>query len=235
MEQEFLAVDGALNGKDMELCGSLRITAINNMASTVLMPLFVEFSRLHPRVELHVTVSNTDASLAQREADMAIRLTNSPRETLIGRRMVTVASAIYGSHRYLQEIRDSGKKPRWIGVECCNFHRSWTQASSDGQDHNFYSDDTLLTLAAIREGAGISFLPCFMGDPDPQLQRWKDPDPKHHLGLWILFHPDLKHTRRVLAFREYLTRAIQDRQALFEGRQVGRRGPPWPVHTAAGR
>ena len=218
MEHEVLAVDGTLKGRDIELSGVLRVTAINNMASTVLMPMFVAFGREHPQVELHISVSNSDASLAQREADVAIRLTNSPRETLIGRRMVTVASALYGSRRYLEEIRGSGKPPRWIGVECCNFHRSWTRENCNGEPHRFFSDDTLLTLAAIREGAGISFLPCFMGDLDPALARFQDPDPQHDLGLWILFHPDLKRTRRVLAFREHLTRAVQQQRQLFEGR-----------------
>lgn len=218
-----LGVDGTLKPRDVELSGVLRVTAINNMASTVLMPMFVSFGTEHPRVELHISVSNSDASLARREADVAIRLTNSPRDTLIGRRMVTVASTVYGSRGYLEEIRKSGKEPQWIGVECCNFHRSWTRAHCGGETHYFFSDDTLLTLAAIREGAGVSFLPCFMGDRDPLLERLQAPDPQHELGLWILFHPDLKHTRRVLAFREYLSRAVAAKRELFEGRR--------PVHS----
>ena len=218
MEHEVLLVDGTVKGKDTELGGVLRVTAINNMASTVLMPMFVAFSQEHPRVELHISVSNTDASLARREADIAIRLTNRPQETLIGRRMVSVASTIYGSRNYLERMRNSAQKPRWIGVECCNFHRSWTRDHCEGAPHRFYSDDTLLTLAAIREGAGISFLPCFMGDREPALERVTDPDPQHDLGLWVLFHPDLKRTRRVLAFREYLASSILQQQELFEGR-----------------
>ncbi|MCB1753446.1 MAG: LysR family transcriptional regulator [Gammaproteobacteria bacterium] len=218
METEMLGVDAAVLGKDTDLTGSLQVTAINNMASSVLMPMFASFSRAHPKVDLHVVVSNSNASLSQREADIAIRLTNSPTDTLIGKRVVTVASTIYGSRAYLERIRRQGREPAWIGVECCGFHKSWTKQHCNEHTHHFFSDDTLLTLAALREGLGVSFLPCFMGDPEPSLERYCPPDPAHDLGLWILLHPDLKRTARVLAFRDHMTRTIREKRDLFEGR-----------------
>lgn len=217
IEREMLGVDEALLGKDANLVGPLRVTAINNMASSVLMPMFSRFSEKHPRVELHIIVSNMDASLAQREADVAIRLTNSPTDTLIGKRMLTVASTIYGSKEYLEKIKQQKAQPRWIGVNCCVFHKTWTKQYCAQQSHNFYSDDTLLTLSAIKEGLGVSYLPCFLGDADPLLARYCEPDPQHDLGLWILLHPDLKRTARVLAFRDFMIKCVQDKRDLFEG------------------
>ncbi|HEC19017.1 MAG TPA: LysR family transcriptional regulator [Gammaproteobacteria bacterium] len=217
MEAEMLAVDGALQNRDTRLSGPLRVTAINNMASSVLMPMFARFSEQHPQVELHIMVSNSDASLAQREADVAIRLSNSPPDTLIGKRVLTVASAIYGSRAYLHSLHQTGREPHWLGVTCCGFHRTWTRQAGSTQPHRFISDDTLLTLAAIKAGVGISILPCFMGDAEPQLERYAPPDPAYHLGLWILLHPDLKRTARVLAFRDHMTAALEAERALFEG------------------
>ena len=217
MEREVLAVDGALGDKDTTLVGPLRVTAINNMATAVFMPMFARFSQQPPQVELHVAVSNTDASLSQREADVAIRLTNSPPDTLIGKRILTVASTIYGSRAYLEKLRQQGGEPRWIGVNCCEFHKTWTKQCCGEQGHTFISDDTLLTLAAIREGLGVSILPCFMADTDASLQRYCDPDPAYNLGLWVLLHPDLKRTARVLAFRDHMVQAINAKSELFEG------------------
>ncbi len=218
IEREILAVDGALLGKDTQQVGPLKVAALNNMASSVLMPMFASFNRKLPQVELHIIVSNIDASLSQREADVAIRLTNTPAETLIGKRIVTVASCIYGSREYVAQLKRNSEDPRWIGVECCGFHKSWTRQLCQEHSHHFYSDDTQLTQAAIREGMGISILPCFMGDTDPRLQRYGEPDPDFNLGLWVLLHPDLKRTARVLAFRDHMIQAIQDQKALFEGR-----------------
>lgn len=217
IEREVLGVDGALIGKDTHLIGPLRVTAINNMASTILMPMFADFSHQHPLVKLHIVVSNLDASLAQRDADVAIRLTNSPPDTLIGKRVVTVASTIYGSRPYIEKLQQENREPKWIGVDCCGFHKTWTKLACGEQPHNFICDDTLLTLAAIREGLGVSILPCFMGDADQALVRYCEPDPAYNLGLWVLLHPDLKRTARVLSFRNYMTNAINEKRDLFEG------------------
>lgn len=218
IEREMLAVDEALLGKDANLVGPLKVAAINNMASSALMPMFARFSEENPKIDLHIMVSNTDASLAQREADVAIRLTNTPTDTLVGKRLLTVASTIYGSREYLNSVKQQAIEPRWIGVNCCVFHKTWTRQYCAHQSHNFYSDDTLLTLAAIKEGLGVSYLPCFLGDSDPLLARYCDPDPQHDLGLWILLHPDLKRTARVLAFREFMIQGIRNKRDLFEGR-----------------
>lgn len=217
MEQEVLTVDGTLSGADLKPSGPLRVTAIDNMATTVLMPMFAGFSREYPDVTLHLMVSNVYASLAQREADVAIRLINTPPETLIGKRVCTVSSAIYGSPDYLEKLHANGAEPQWLGVDCCDFHRTWTKQICGEREHRFVVDDTLLTQAALREGMGISILPCFMGDLDPRLERYSDPLPEWDLGLWILLHPDLRRTARVLAFRDYMTRAIQAQQAIFAG------------------
>ena len=218
MEQEVLAVDGALSGKDRKLSGPLRVTTVDNMAITVMMPIFRTFSERYPDVTLHVMVSNADVSLARREADVAIRLTNTPPDTLIGRRLTTVASAVYGGCDYLDELEKEGKAPEWLGVECCGFHKSWTRQICDEGGHRFYVDDTLLTCAALREGMGVAILPCFLGDSDPALRRHGEPRREWDLGLWLLLHPDLKRTARLLAFRDFMIEEIGARKKLFDGR-----------------
>lgn len=50
MERKVLAVDGTLSGADLKPSGLLRVTAIDNMATTVLMPMFTSFSREYPDV-----------------------------------------------------------------------------------------------------------------------------------------------------------------------------------------
>lgn len=218
MECEVLEVDGILSGTDLKPSGPLRVTAIDNMATTVLMPMFTSFSRRYPDVTLHLMVSNSDASLAQREADVAIRLTNTPPETLIGKRVLTVSSAIYASPEYIEQLGRDGGEPQWLGVECCGFHKLWTKQACGNQAPRFVVDDTLLTQAALREGMGVSILPCFMGDPDPRLVRYADPRPEWDLGLWLLLHPDLKRTTRVLAFRNHMMEAITAESSLFTDR-----------------
>ena len=65
---------------------------------------------------------------------------------------------------------------------------------------------------------GVGYLPCFIGDSDSALTRFREPEIKHNLGLWLLYHRDLRDTRRVLLFREYVTQEIQKVSPLFEGK-----------------
>ena len=217
MESEVLQLEEALGAQESRLSGELRVSAINNMASSVLMPMFVRFNERYPDVNLRVQVSNKFVSLAERDADLVIRLTNTPLDTLVGTRLVTVASAVYGQRTYLAELRDGSEKPRWLGVDCCDVHRSWTHNACPEHEHNFTVDDTLLTLAALRDGRALAYLPCFMGDAEPALERFRSPDPAHDLGLWLLYHSDLRRTKRVRAFRDHMIASIDKERALFEG------------------
>ncbi|WP_151444129.1 LysR family transcriptional regulator [Halomonas lysinitropha] len=218
MEMEIFDFEGTMGNQDCLLAGELHVSAINNMASTVLMPMFASFSIKNPHIQLHIEVSNKYVSLAERQADIAIRLTNDPVDTLIGARLTTIASTVYGGSAYLQQLRGSGESPRWLGVECCGFHHDWTHKACPDHSYSFFVDDTLLTVAALEQGLGLAYLPCFMGDSNAALERFCDPDPLLDLGLWLLYHPDLRHARRVVAFREHMLSQIEAQFALFEGR-----------------
>lgn len=218
IERELLAFEATSGGKNEEVSGVLRVTAIANMASSILMPLFAKFTSRYPNIELCLEVTNHSVRLAERDADIAIRQTNTPQETLIGTRLTTIASAVYGSSAYCAAVKAGRAKEQWIGVDCCDFHKTWTRQARPQADHSFQVDDTSLTLAALKEGLGVGFLPCFMGDSDPGLERFREPEVQHNLGLWLLYHPDLRNTKRVTLFRDHMQREIQALAARFEGR-----------------
>ncbi len=217
VEKDITSLDGTLFNKEDPLIGTLRVTTISSLASSALMPMFAEFSHSHPEIDFHVMVSSSTASLTNREADIAIRLSNEPPDILIGKRVVTVASTLYASKNH---IKKSQKNLNWIGVTCCGFHKSWTKDACGNHHYQFNSDDAMTTLAAIKQGVGISYLPCYIGDPDPEIERYTSPQEKHNLGLWVLIHPELKHNARVIAFRDYIIKAIENKRDLFLGNNL---------------
>ncbi len=221
IEHELLSFEAATSGQNEELAGDLHVTAIANMASTVLMPAFARFSAAHPQINLRFEVTNNSVQLASRDADVAIRQTNAPLETLIGTRLTTVSSAVYGSWDYCAALKAGGAAERWVGVDCCEYHRTWTKEACPQEDHSFCVDDTSLTVAALKEGMGLGYLPCFLGDADPELTRFRQPKARHDLGLWLLYHRDLRDTRRVTLFREHMQREVRRLGPLFEGTASG--------------
>lgn len=217
MERELLSFEAASSGQSDIPSGELHVTAIANMASTVLMPLFAGFNAAYPNIDLRLEVTNNSVRLAERDADVALRQTNTPGETLIGTRLVTVASAVYGAADYCAAVAAGRTPEKWVGVDCCDYHRTWTKQAWPHLDHSFCVDDTSLTVAALREGLGVGFLPCFLGDNEPSLVRFREPEKKHELGLWLLYHRDLKRTKRVTLFRQYMQREIEALRGSFDG------------------
>ena len=219
MEREALAVEGTLNGLDRNLAGSLRVTAVNIMATTVLAPIFARFAAAYPEIELQIVVCNTDVSLAEREADVALRVTNDPVDTLMGRKIASVASAVYGGGKYVATLRRDGSAPKWIGMTCCAYHRNWTKKLSGGGAHQIAVDDPIMTQQLLRQNVALGVLPCYMADSDPLLKRYADPLPEMEMGLWFLFHADLKRTERIHVFRDFLGHEIESVRNLLEGRR----------------
>ncbi len=217
MEAEAINIDSQLHIDDMDCEGQIVVAVTSEMASDILMPIFAQFIAQYPRVQLHIKGSSSTASLAQREADVAIRLTNAPVDTLIGKRILTVSSAVYGQKQYVHNQKTAGLEPSWIGAECCDFHRSLTSQSCDAATHQIYTYDGHMTLAAIKAGLGIAYLHCYLGDRETDLERVVEPQKKHHLGLWWLMHPDLRRSSRIKIFKKYMIKAIEKERLCFEG------------------
>lgn len=68
MEQELLSFEAASAGQANIAAGELHVTAIANMASTVLMPIFAKFSAANPNINLRIDVTNDSVRLAERDA-----------------------------------------------------------------------------------------------------------------------------------------------------------------------
>ena len=220
IEKEITRIDGTLTGKNDSLIGPLRVTTINSMSATILMPIFHKFCQLYPDIDLHVIVSSDTINLVKREADIAIRLTNTPPQMLIGKRIATVASTIYGSVNYLTSEKHSTDSLKWLGAQCCDYHKSWTKQSCGNKNHQFNSNDAMTILSAVHANLGVTFLRCFLCDEDPLLMRYCEPKTEFDLGLWVLSHPELKNNARVSAFRHYLEASINEQSQLLAGKQV---------------
>lgn len=219
VEKEILGAEDILLGQDKLLKGPLRVTVVNHIAYSLLMPMFASFSAQYPEVDLQIQSSNAYISMPHREADVALRVIRTPADSLIGKKVITFASAIYGSHDYLARLEKTREAPNWIGTECCNFHRTWTREVCPEGNHNFTIDDTGLAHIAIKQGVGLSFLPCFIGDADKDLARYERQNAaSYQLDLWMLFHEDLRHTMRVRVFRDFIINAIEAKRDLLEGR-----------------
>ena len=75
----------------------------------------------------------------------------------------------------------------------------------------------LVLHEAARVGAGLAVLPCYLGDPDPELRRVGGVLPEVFADQWLLVHRDLRALPRVRAVMDALIELFQRERALLEG------------------
>jgi DNA-binding transcriptional LysR family regulator len=73
-------------------------------------------------------------------------------------------------------------------------------------------------IAAVRQGLGITTLPCFVGDADPLLARVPGSDLHMYGTLWLLTQGQTRKTKRVRLFTEFLTDRLSTYAPLLMGR-----------------
>jgi DNA-binding transcriptional LysR family regulator len=100
----------SLSGRDLAVHGVIRVTTTDTLMHGLLMPWLAEFRALHPAIQMEIAINNSFLSLTRREADVAVRPSNIIPETLVGRRVGRLRSAIYASKSYLKR---NGKKKEW--------------------------------------------------------------------------------------------------------------------------
>ena len=95
LRTDVLAVERRVVGRDLRPSGTLRITTTDTLFFGWLSPGLQEFRRAYPDIRLELVVSNDVFSLSRREADVAVRPARKPDESLVGRRIGTIAQAAY--------------------------------------------------------------------------------------------------------------------------------------------
>src|SRR3712207_2972998 len=96
MDEDVATFARKLAGQVLSPAGELRVTTNDTLLVHLLTPMFARFFQQCPDVRLDLVLSNQALNLSKRDADVAIRATDDPPETLVGRRVATLAWAIYG-------------------------------------------------------------------------------------------------------------------------------------------
>jgi DNA-binding transcriptional LysR family regulator len=223
MGEDIIAFERKVTGHDLRPSGELRITTNDTLIVHLLPEVFAAFREHFPEIRLDVVISNQSLNLSRRDADIAIRATDRPPETLIGRRVASIAWTVFGPLRLAQEAFDllhDVRRRDWVGFadELGGLKQAKWLRDRAGMDRIVYKASTVLGMAeASAAGIGLVLLPCFIGSATPGLVQLTAPDPELEAGLWLLTHPDLRHTARVRAFMDFAGAEIAKRRIKLEG------------------
>lgn len=232
MEAAALAAERAISGADARMEGVIRLATSEMLAGYLLPSLLQRFLAGHPGIEIEADVSNRAVDLTRREADLALRATDRPPESMVGRQVAELRYAIYAARALLPR---RGGQPvlqdlPWIGFDdriAYTGIAQWFSQALPQVRPRMKSDSLPAMLMAAAAGLGAVALPMFAAAQEPRLLRITPPIEGQSMGLWLLHHPDVRGNARVRLLMQWLADAVPKELA-----QQAAGGKVWPCFAA---
>ncbi|YCH20870.1 LysR family transcriptional regulator [Pseudomonas sp. D1-3] len=202
--------------------GKLRITTSDSLLLYFLTPIIADFKALNEGIAIEVLVGNQTLSLARDESDIAVRATRKPAESLVGRKLATIAWAPYGGTKREPTSEPFGDEHAWVsysGGLCGLRATSYVESRVAAHCIAYRTDSVAAASAAIAAGLGFGFLPCMLGDITPGLVRVGPVVPELQDELWLLTHQDIRRSWRVKAFMTFCAASVAELKPLVEGQR----------------
>lgn len=218
--REFDQLKVRLFGRDQAVQGRIVLTLPDILLNHLIMPMLIKFQENWPSITLEIITGFEKLDLNSREADVAIRLTGSPEEELIGRRLGSFHQAVYASQAYLDRfLAAKGEFPhQWIrpGVTSDFNFLLWSPYKSTLPiESSIIVPDISAQMEVAIAGRGLATLPCFVGDQCSDLVRLSHS--KLRADIWLLSHKDLRNHKRMQIFRQFICEKFEDFQDLLNG------------------
>jgi DNA-binding transcriptional LysR family regulator len=221
LRDEIAGLERRVGGRDDSRDGPVRVTAPDAVSEYLLPGVLAAVCRSHAGLQIDLRVSNEVLSLARREADIALRVTRAPQETLRGREIGVVAMAIYAPRPLAgaECTRTSAGLP-WVGFDAslaCSAPGGWLARNVAAEDVRFRANTVLGAAQAARAGIGCAVLPCFVGGSIPELTRLGPPLDELAQPLWLLMHADVARAPRMRRASAALAEEIKKASRLMSG------------------
>jgi DNA-binding transcriptional LysR family regulator len=222
VEEQIQALEREVEGGDRRAVGTVRISALDPFITEVLLPALPALAARHPGIEVLAATETRVVSLADREADIAIR----PRpegDPFVARRLATVVSGMYASAEYLDRhghprgpdemaghtrvalVPDLARAPeeRWF-AERAPVLRVAVRVDTPGAYR-----------AAVREGLGVGMVECHAAERAGLVRLW--PEPLLSEEWWAVAHDDIARSARIRAVLDFLEEMTAGRAAALAG------------------
>jgi len=183
-------------------------------------------------IEFELTSSHLLANLSRREADLMIREVVPDLASIVTRKLGAAAYAIYGRAGAVPEKMSTTqlREMTWIGFDDDHAYmpgQAWIRdlLADNGNGSRrpmIRMNNWLVVQQALQAGAGISLLPCYLGDADRALarigfERKNALLPDVTAEQYLLVHNDLRNLPRVRAVMDAIIRLFQQDKALLAG------------------
>jgi DNA-binding transcriptional LysR family regulator len=213
-----------------ETPGVIRVAA-GEWAARFLAPRLADLARTHDDLTIELVETHNEVDLDRREADLFIRHGLPARGHLVRVGLGTMGAAIYGAKDLVEAQPAARTDARWRSCPWVAYDApheyfrtmAWLAERIGDRRPRVRASRFALQLEAIRAGAGLGILPCFVGDADPALVQLTAPEAELAADQWLLVHPDLKGVSRVRLMMEWIRATFRESKSALEGQRPSRR------------
>ena len=209
MEESAIAIERAAFAEDTGLAGIVRLSVSESLYVSLLHGAIDSFLIRYPMIELDLLISDNLSSLNNREADVVIRITQTPPDSAIGRKLADSPLCPYVSQSYLD---NRPTLDRWVALD----YRPSKEPVLPARTVATVSS-AIAAARMVRDGRGIALLPCYQGDPDPELVRLPGFAPQADMEVWVLTHTDVRTNPRVRVLMDHLYGLFGEISRVIEG------------------
>jgi DNA-binding transcriptional LysR family regulator len=198
-----------LEGGKTAIDGRVRITAPPAFASLWLVPRLAKLRRNHPGLVLDIIGATAAASLARREADIALRLSRPEDSALTTRSLGRLRYGLYGARTYVDEVMEED----WVFLAYNEElegspQQRWLRKFNQGRPVVMLANDLVSLISAARAGMGLAALPHLLVEGDKGLICVAQSEDATR-ELWLVYHPDIGRSARVRLVMDHLVEITQ--------------------------
>lgn len=196
-------------GEDLEVAGEVRIATADLLATHVVVPALRPLVESTPQLDLAVVSDTRMHELSSREADLAVRLGQSSEAHLVSKHLGRVGFGVYAKRGTTKRLELA--KACFVGFDDSvgrQPHDTWLASNAPEARVVFRANRQQTLIEAVRHGVGVGILPCIAADNDAALVRVLGPAEVFSRDLYLVMHPDVRHTRRVRAVIDAIARFV---------------------------
>jgi DNA-binding transcriptional LysR family regulator len=208
---------GAADG----IAGTVRVTA-SRMVSTYLLPDIVAAMRIAaPDIDVEIVASDETQNLLRRDADIALRMYEPRQAQLVRRRIADIPLAVYAAPAYLARRGTPSRLADLLDHDVIGYDRADDLLQGFARfglpvPREWFpirSDDHVVGWQMVIAGAGIGFAQVPIAEAEPRVVRLPVEDIGFALPLWLAYHEDLRHNRRIRFVADRLVDGLAKRIA----------------------
>lgn len=202
----------AATGQDDHMEGEVRIS-VNEVIGYFLLPNAIAALQLaYPSIHIELDINNSFASLSQRDADIAFRMSEPNQPDLVRRSLSPLPLGIYGSRKLIERHGKPESLEHLLQMPFIGFDKELLLINAfsgmgikvNRKHFCIRTDGLLEQISLARAGAGFCIVQRPLARQFPELEPVLEHIALPKLPFWLVCHSDIQYSKKINAVMGFL-------------------------------